>query len=238
MRSREEVDHLAASARSCGARRPRARAGRSSRRRRRCAARGRRSRRTARPPASPGRPACGKSRRVVPAYAARRAARCARAARRSTARSCPRGRRADDLAGGLLDRRVDAGPVVRESSSWPWVQHCERAVGVVRVGADEVEAAARLAGVADRDQPSLAPSGWRLGADRPAAARRRCRRRGRAPVDGDRLDVQLDGVEGHGGQPSRRAIRVSVAVPGQAAPARSRSQSRRTWSRRAGRSAT
>jgi hypothetical protein len=69
---------------------------------------------------------------------------------------------------------------------------------MVGVGTDEVEAAARLAGIADGDLQLRAFRG-RLGTD-DAQLFAVVVEVGRVPIDGDRLDVQLDGVEGQRGQ--------------------------------------
>ena len=73
-------------------------------------------------------------------------------------------RRADHLGRELLDRVIDAGPVVARIVVLALRPALHRARRVFGVGADEVEAAPRLAGVADRDV-QLRAVGGRLGAD-------------------------------------------------------------------------
>ncbi len=111
----------------------------------------------------------------------------------------PGGRRADHLGGELFDRLIEAGPEVAGVVVLPLRPALRRAIGVAGVGADEVEPAARPAGVADGDLERLV-----LG--------RRLRQRhvqrlavvdegGRVLADRHALDVELDGVEADRGQP-------------------------------------
>ena len=94
---------------------------------------------------------------------------------------------------------------------------------MVGVGADEVEPAARLARVADRDLDRRA-FGAAVRAERRAASRRRCRIRPRGRRRSPpRRSARRRRMSGRSGA-SRRATSVSVAVPDSRLRARSRSQ--------------